>query len=236
MSYPPPLQPEYATPSGYPTATPLGYAHAEIPVDPGNVWTAIWTRPRQVMRWVLHTDPTRNVQGLIFVAALAGSLDNVGKGSATVNQLLASLGLSVLIGTALGYLVSYFVLPWALVVVGRWLGGQGDRVALRAALAYSSIPGIAGIAVSVPAILLHALMLSSGPKSSLNFSSPLLLALMGLGALGFVLGIWQIVIAVNCVAVAHRFSGWLAFATMALILVILLAIAFAIVIPFSLLV
>ena len=213
----------------------LSYANVDVPIDPGNPWFTIWTRPRDVMRWVLATDPTRNVKGLILGGAVAGALSNAGDDAESLNGLLLQLALAVPIGAAIGYLIYYFVSPWLLTMVGRWLGGTGDRVALRAAVAYALIPSIWASAISIIGIIVIAFVLATGADATALVRMPWLAVLIAMGVIAFALAIWQLIITIACVSVAHRFSMWLSFATLLLVMIIVFAAVLIVVLPFILL-
>lgn len=105
-----------------------------------NPWLAMWTQPRNAIRFILQTHKKYGVLLLAFVYALQkcfylahhSSLGLIFSFSAII---LSALILSPFIGIAWLY-ISGAIFS----LVGRWLKGRGTAVDFRAALAWSKIP------------------------------------------------------------------------------------------------
>ena len=138
-------------------------------------WIAIWMSPRETIRKIVNRDPTHQV---IMLAALAGAL-------VMLNSLLsAALGFtptplpknlvaylpiltfaSPFIGAAFGVLGLYltsFMMDWT----GRVLGGVGNAVTVRAAVAWSEVPQIC------LSIVMLLILLGTGVWKALDLSMP----------------------------------------------------------------
>ena len=204
----------------------LGYANAEIPYDPGNPWFAIWRHPTAVMKWVLATDPKKDVPLLIVLGAVANGLSQSGDRPATLMELAIQVVAGATIGAAVTALVTYFVVPWLLKIVGGWLGGTGDMIRLRAAVAYAQIPNIWAAIFSIIVLLILAVAIASGG------SDALLVLLLPIGLAIFVVAVWSLCVFVACVAVAHRFSKWLSLATCVLAGLVVVGIVMLALLPF----
>lgn len=204
--------------------TPLTYATAETPADPGSPWRAIWVRPRLVVRWILATDPTRRVPELLAGGAIASSLVTatvwIGPGGNT-----GYLMLHLVLGTAVLFWMNYDLLPSALTALGRRLGGTGTYDRVQVAVAYASIPTIwalVPVAFSLPLLALQQFAAADAMQAGFNVTA----AYAGGGAMEagliltatlaqVVIGVWGTVVFVACLAEAHRFSAWRAVMTLA---------------------
>ncbi len=184
-----------------------------------NPWIAIWISPRETIREIVNRDPTYRV---IMLAGLAGALAalNFMLGTApsfTATPLLASLVpylpiltlASPFLGAAFGILGLYttaLTIDWS----GRVLGGVGNALTLRAALAWSGVPQIC---LSIVTLLI---LVSSGVWQAVVPSMPAANGWAGAAANLFtpmsgvetIIWIWSFILMLQCVGEVHRFSAW----------------------------
>jgi hypothetical protein len=203
-------------------------------------WIAIWMSPREAIKKIVNRDPTSQV---IMLGALAGglSLTNfflaIALSPATpashsqLNTYLPILALaSPFLGAMIGVLMLYinaFLIDWS----GRALGGVGNAVTVRAAVAWSSVPVICLSAVTL------LILLGTGTWNALGLSlpdpnaaaeavaaakNPFTVA-RGVDA---IISIWSFILMLHGVAVVHRFSVWRALGAAVLPGIILGGIAF----------
>jgi len=177
-------------------------------------WLAIWTRPRETIRRIVTSDPTRYV---IVLAMLSGfgrylnvaSSRDAGDILPVVWLFLLGMVLGPLGGIASVYFKGFYF-RW----VGSWFGGQASGEEVRAAFAWSAVPRIFAQLMWIPELLLVGgeMFTSATPTMDAN---PLL-ALLLLGCLGIelVLVLWSFVLQVLCLGEVHRFSAWKALATL----------------------
>ena len=107
----------------------------------------IWTEPRATIRRIVETDPTRYVIALAAIGpglnALAGQWSKAMNGTGNLSVLWPLwVAFSVAFQAALGIVGLYIgaaILKWS----GGLIGGVASRVEVRAAMAWSQIPGIA---------------------------------------------------------------------------------------------
>ncbi len=128
----------------------------------GSPYLTIWTAPRATIRQIVDTNPRYRVIFLVVlgteVAVLGGLLTGLPKGSQTWNAhpagnraayvwrlLLAAMLVVGPVFAIISLYVSGALMRWA----GGVLGGTATAVQVRAAIAWSSIPSIAGAAVNV---------------------------------------------------------------------------------------
>jgi hypothetical protein len=199
-------------------------------------WITIWLSPRETIRRIVDRDPTYRV---IMLGALAGAL-------ATLNSMLAAaLGLtpiplpaslvpflpvltfaSPFLGAGLGILGLYataVAMDWS----GRALGGVGNALTVRAAVAWAGIPQIC-LSIVTLLILLgtgvwEALVTSMSAPNSLSVAtaSPFTLA----NWVEAIISVWSFILMLQCVGEVHRFSAWRALAAFLVPGVILGAVA-----------
>ncbi|MGH7923675.1 MAG: YIP1 family protein [Candidatus Binatus sp.] len=189
----------------------------------------IWTEPRATIRRIVDTDPTRNVFALAAIGPAISILESEWSKAMSNNANLSVLWplwvvIYVVLAAALGIVSLYIggaVWKWS----GGLLGGVGSTVEVRAAIAWSSVPGIAGEIVLLMAILL-GVPIPQATKGTLPQIDP---AFYKFIAIELVLGLWGFVILLKTIGEVHRFSAWRALAA-GLIppLIALVAIGFAI--------
>jgi Yip1-like protein len=232
----PPAPPVVATPSwdgGYGAGEPGRFGGPPGGAPPAargerlSPWVSIFTKPRATMRQILDENPRRFVHRL---AMLGGIAEMLGSHIPPMPPYFApSIGTLIIVKLFLGAIVGVALLyigSAAVLLTGRWLGGRGDFVAVRAASAWSSIPAIWGAILWVPMVAYLGLgALNLDPESLFGDPTGLVL-LVPIGIAGVVLAIWRIVIYFKCLGEAHGFSAWHAFGA-TLIACVLLAIPFS---------
>jgi hypothetical protein len=176
-------------------------------------YLTIWTSPRQTIRAIVDSDPTR---GVILLAWLGGGIAELAS-----NLLFKSkedypwvffATICVMSGPLAGFLVVYLdglLFSW----VGRWLGGGADAQECRAAVAWSLVPQIATLALWIPVVALlgDEAFLKETPR--FDRSPPLQLALLPLGVAWVVAFVWSYVLRWKCLGEVHGFSAWRGFLT-----------------------
>src|SRR5512146_1498903 len=182
-------------------------------------WIAIWMSPRETIKKIVERDPTHQV---IMLGALSGAL-------VMLNSMLsAALGFtptplpaplvpympiltfaSPFIGAAFGIVGLYltaFVMDWT----GRVLGGVGNAVTVRAAVAWSEVPQIC------LGVVMLLILLGSGVYQALVPSLPDPNGVAAAVANPFtptrgveaIISIWSFILMLHCVGAVHRFSAW----------------------------
>ena len=168
----------------------------------------IWTEPRATIRRIVDTDPTRNVIALATVGPAISMLASLWSKALGDNANLSafwpiSVLLYVAVAAAIGFVSLYLggaVWRWA----GSLLGGVASSVEVRAAIAWSSVPGIAGELVLLIAILLGLPVPQVTPEGMPRFDTPFYRITTFEG----VIGIWSLVVLLKCIGEVHRFSAW----------------------------
>lgn len=185
------------------------------PLDP--LFT-IWTQPRATIRRVVDR-PALQVMVLAVAGGLYTGLSwcidwNVGD-RYPLDPFLAVL--LVVVVSALLSIPLLYLFAWVLRQTGRLLGGQADLWEIRAAIAWSVVPllvGLALLALQLP-IFGEKLFLSSYTLAGLGSQ----LVLFVFEALGFVLEVWVLVVFVVALAEVQRFAIWQALVNLVLMAV-----------------
>jgi hypothetical protein len=164
-------------------------------------------------------DPKRHVITLALLTGLAGGLEDLFGNTAylvlwglsapesttsralslaTANQLTLTNLVTSLILFPVGALIALYLEGALLRWTGSWLGGRGPSVEVRAALAWSSVPMICSFSLWIPEVALVA----TNPWLLIGFQQ------VGRPILGAILGVWTLVVFLNCLGEVHRFSAW----------------------------
>jgi Yip1 domain len=172
----------------------------------------IWTEPRATIRRIVDTDPRRNVIALAAVGSAIGALSGQWAKAMGNTANLSALwpiwvAVVVAIEAAIGVVSLYLgaaVLRWS----GGLLGGVASNLEMRAALAWSSVPGITGAIILLIAVLMGVPVPQSAP-AALPHIDPSFYKIVTIEG---VLGIWGFIVGLKCIGEVHRFSAWRAFA------------------------
>ena len=190
--------------------------------EPSNPWFSMWVRPRATMRQILDSDPRRMVHVLALLAGMTGSLQaHIPVPVSGMIPLYGIFILKMVIG-ALGGLLFLYLFGFLLRVTGRWLDGQGDFVAVRAAIAWASIPKIWSALLFLPLIVYLGQEALNIDAVTLIWEPGGLLLMLPIGLIAIVAGVWSFVVLLKCLAEAHRFSAWHALGSFLLGLVVLI--------------
>jgi hypothetical protein len=196
--------------------------------EPLNPWLSIWTRPRATMRQILDTNPRRWMHRLAILGGIAEAIsghipDKPPFPHFDPGRLLA---MKVVLGIGLGLLGLYLgaFIVW---MTGRWIGGQGTFVQVRAACAWPNVLTLWGALLWLPLVAYLGMdAFNVNPETFFDDSVGMML-FAPIFAIGLVLVFWRLVVFLKCLAEAHRFSAWQALGA-AVIGIVLLVIPFAI--------
>jgi hypothetical protein len=199
----------------------------EVQIDPLNPWVSIWIRPRETIRWIVETDPTRQV---ILLAALSGIAQSLARASErSLGDIISVpiIFIIALIAGSIGGILSLYIGGALLRWTGSWFGGQAASEEVRAAIAWSSVPIIWSLLLLIPELALFGeeLFTSATPRIDAN---PLLqFLLLGFVAVEIVISIWAFVLFLKCLGEVHRFSAWKALGAVVIPGLVLVGIVFA---------
>ncbi|HEX3409588.1 MAG TPA: Yip1 family protein [Candidatus Binataceae bacterium] len=167
-------------------------------------WLSIWYRPRSTIRRIVDTDARKFV---LVIAWLAGAMAAINSQIATTSvelpatvphfPRLGPIGITIaaIISGLFGIIGIYGLAPlyrWS----GQMLGGTATTVEVRAALAWSQVPGIYFGIVTLLATVLGV------------YTPPLAHTTSPFNVVESLVGIWIFVVSLKCLGEVHRFSAW----------------------------
>ena len=166
------------------------------PIDDLNPFTSIWLRPRKTIAQIVATRPTRWVMALAVIGGISGVLVQL------ITYHLSDERILVLgaIGGAVLAIVNLYIASAAIAGLARLMQGRASAQAVRAALAWSQLPLIAGSLVAI------ALIGAADAFADKQTASNLLLAAAGLIAGGCAL--WSVVVALLMISRIEQFGFW----------------------------
>ncbi len=181
-----------------------------------NPWLSIWLRPRETIRDIVETRIAYRVHMLAVLYGVELVLNrsirkHVGDMMPWSWIWIGAMVLGPLVGLVLLY-VGSFAFRW----VGRKLGGNATFAEVRAAYAWSFLPGIVSFVFFAPYFLLFRWesFTSETPQLDALLSQSealsLLMMVVGTGIVisSLVLGVWQMVILSKTLGEVHGFSAW----------------------------
>lgn len=166
------------------------------PVADGQPWLTIWTQPRRTIRGIVDANPDYLVLPLAALSGIADSLRLSSRQGAS--SPLVTIAVAIVFGSIAG-IIGLSILGFFITLTAHWLGGTASRQETRAALAWSGIPGLAMLPLSLLILLTNA--------SGLHWAG---LAVRASFA-GMVLAIWGVVVGAKCVGEVNLFSAWRGF-------------------------
>ena len=213
----PPPPPVYNPPPAVPppVAAPAGRAQDDL-----NPWFSIWIMPRATMRQILDTNPRR----LVHVLAILGGIIEA-MGSHIPRHLLnLDLGpivaIKIVSGVCAGLLVLYLA-SFMLWMTGKWVGGLGSFVAVRAVVGWSNVPRIWIALLWLPLLAyMGTEALNFDPERLLEDPSGLLL-MIPIGMMAVAAFVWRFIILLKCLGEAHGFTAWHSFGAVIITVVLL---------------
>ena len=177
-----------------------------------NPWLHIWTEPRKTLRSILNTDPRRLILWLAIVGGIlsAFSMTLILWVRSPYNQTLQHpffIGGALIAGIVMGIFHLYFG-GWIYTLTGSWLGGKGNFTDLKCAVGWSNYPFIVTTLLNILSFIVFP-----------HFVIQAIFAFLNLVA-----AIWGLVIFMNLIGEAHRFSAWKGLLTFLIALVLIIAV------------
>lgn len=178
---------------------------AKLSVNP---WLKMWTKPRETIRSIVKADPDYRLwwlagfYGFPMLLSSAQNLSLSGKLSPVVIVIGAAV-FAALVGM-LGFQITSALVHWT----GKWLGGVGTFLQVRAAVAWSNVTNVGA---SLLWLLLVAffgadVFVRTFPEST--FVGASLALVSSIFILQTVLSVWSFVLFVRSLAEVQQFSVW----------------------------
>lgn len=171
-----------------------------------NPWLNICMRPRDTIRTILKFNPRFRFIILSFLYGLtyllnAASTHYVGIQFSTARIIVVAVLGATFVGM-LGITIVSALLLWT----GKWFGGKGKFLPIRAAVSWSNVPSF--LAIPFWGVMIYFFQdYVFSPTGKSLFEDPLTINIVT-SYLIIALSIWRIVILVNCLKEVQGFSVW----------------------------
>lgn len=179
-----------------------------VPDPVPNPWISIWHEPRATVERILARDPKYCVLLLASLSGVAQTLDGAVERSLGDDLAWPYIVLSAAIAGPITGLLALFLGSWLLRLTGRWLGGRGDALRIRTAIAWGNAPVVWGLLLWIPLLLVFGQEFFA-TETPLMDSRPVLYALyLGFAVVDFVIAIWALFAFLHCLGQVQGFSAW----------------------------
>jgi hypothetical protein len=162
------------------------------------------------MRQILDGDPRRMVHRLAILGGVAAGLGANVNLPGVVIPLPVIIACKVVMGVV-GGLIGLYLSAWLVTMTGRWLGGRGDFVAVRSAMAWSNVPVIWAALLWLPLLVYLGWDAFNINRDLMTADTIGLMLMVPIGIVTFVVVVWRIVIVCKLVGEAHGFTAWHSF-------------------------
>jgi len=181
-----------------------------------NPFITMWRRPRATIRAVVAIAPTYMVSSLASLAGIGQALDrasslNLGARGGALGTLFVAM-----IAGPIGGMFALWIVGWIIEQVGRLLGGQASRNAVRAALAWSMVPLIWALLLWIPKLLLFGDEIFMSDMTSVDTNPFAAFALLVFVVLDVAAALWTFVLMGKSLSEVEGFSVWRALAALVL--------------------
>jgi hypothetical protein len=171
-----------------------------------DLFTKIWTSPRQVFKYINDKNYDKYVTLLLVLSGISRSFDRASlKNMGDKMSIWAILGLCIIAGGLLGW-ISYYIYAGLISWTGKWLKGQGNTSSILRILSYAMIPSIIALIFLIPQIGIYGVEIfkEEGDITSAGWISNIFV--YGSMFLELVLGIWTIVFCVVGISEVQKLS------------------------------
>lgn len=169
---------------------------------------SILIKPRETIRKIVDTDPTKYVILLAVSAGISQALDRASSNNIGDSYSLIAILIICLIFGSIGGIISMYLggalYRWS----GSWLGGQATAEEVRATIAWSSIPIIFILPLWIPKLLIFGKDMFATTTPKLDANPFLVVFLIGFLVIEVIAGIWAFVVFLKSLGEIHNFSTW----------------------------
>ncbi len=190
----------------------------------GNPWLSIWTEPRKTVRSIVNTDPKfgfvilSGIYGFPMALNLAQNF-SLGASIPLWAILIGALIICILLG-----MIGITISTWLLHFTGRWIGGKGSFQTVRTAVAWSNVPNVVTILMSLIVVAMFGRAMFNAAFSATHFMGTQAGIIFIVFLLQAVASIWGFVILIVGLSEVQGFSVWKALLNVLIPFVIVVAI------------
>lgn len=178
----------------------------EVTLTDKEVFTKIWTTPRQVFKFINNSQYEKYMFVLLVLSGISRAFDRASSGNMGDRMSLFSvIALCVVMGGLLGWL-SYYIYAALISWTGKWLGGIETTYSILRVLAYAMIPAVCGMVLLIPQIAIFGQELFRSDADIYAMGQSHVLLLYGFALVEFALGIYSLVLLVIGVSEVQKIS------------------------------
>lgn len=171
-----------------------------------DLFTQIWTSPRQVFRYINDNRYDKYVTILLILAGISRSFDRAMiKNIGDKMSLWAIIGTCIILGGLLGWII-YYVYAALVSWTGKWLDGKGNTSSILRILAYAMLPTAIGLIFFIPQLAINGIDLFKRDGDVTSTSWIFNVIIFGSIFLQGVLTIWTLVFCIVGIAEVQKFS------------------------------
>jgi MFS family permease len=203
----------YSSPSDSPWSLPSDAPSGVLPHDVLDLgyraFKTIWLSPRETIRRIVDVNPEYHVNLLIALGGIAESLDRASSKNAGDRMPLAAiLGMALILGPV-GALIGAWISAHLIRITGNWINGKGEDDEIKAAIGWSTVPTVVGLALWVPLLILLGQEMFTEETPSIQGNAGVAIVLVAITFGLMLLNIWSFVLLCNCVAEVQGYtSAW----------------------------
>ncbi len=171
-------------------------------------WLSMWTMPRATIQQIVAENPTRFVLVLAAIAGFAQALDRARMRSIGDRLEWPMIFLIAAVGGPIVGIIGLYIGGALLRWTGNWIGGIASSENIRAAIAWSSVPIIWGLALWIPELALFGQELFTTETPKIDANPSLAFLLFGFAAIEITIGIWTLVVFLKSLGQVQGFSAW----------------------------
>lgn len=190
----------------------------------GNPWLSIWTEPRKTVRSIVNTDPKfgfvilSGIYGFPMALNLAQNF-SLGASIPVWAILIGALIICIILG-----MIGITISTWLLHFTGRWIGGRGSFQTVRTAVAWSNVPNVVTILMSLILVAMFGRAMFNAAFSATHFMGTQAGIIFIVFLLQAVASIWGFIILLVGLSEVQGFSVWKALLNVLIPFVIVVAI------------
>jgi hypothetical protein len=173
-----------------------------------NPWSAIWLKPRETIQKIVNFNPKycfvflAAVYGFNMLMQLMQSL-SLGKEFSLTGIFVVAVILAPFLGM-LSLCVSAFLLQWT----GKWIGGKGNYLSIRASLAWANVPNIINIVLWFILVGYFKKAVFMETFGQTPFPGNEIYLVTSIFILQTVLSVWSFIILIKGLGQVQGFSAW----------------------------
>ncbi len=200
---------------------------------PPNPWLDMWTSPRATIQHIIEINPTYMVLVLASLSGIGKVLDRAVSRSLGDEVSLTVILIVALVGGSIAGIIGLYIFSALLRWTGKWLGGTGSSVNLRAAIAWSYAPAAWALLLWLPTLLIIGEDIFKEDLQVIQGNFLAIFWMFVFIVIEIVAAVWAFILLLKCISQVQQFSVWKALGNIILsVLVIALPIIILVVMTY----